>query len=101
LDSYTGVRIRFQILLFLAVLTINEFFHNYILLFLTVGTLISVLKDDMSLRSHKKIVEIMVYLKLFAVLRIQSRIRMFLGLLDLDPLVGGPDPDPSIIKQKL
>jgi hypothetical protein len=43
----------------------------------------------------------MVYLKLFAVLRIQSRIRMFLGLLDLDPLVGGPDLGPSIIKQKL
>ncbi len=53
LDPYTGVRIRFQILLFLAVLTINEFFHNYIWLFLTVGTLISVLKDDISLRSHK------------------------------------------------
>jgi hypothetical protein len=50
----------------LAVLTINEFFHNYFLLFLTVGTLISVLKDDMSLRSHK-IVEIMVYLKFFTV----------------------------------
>ncbi len=34
------------------------------------------------------------------VLRI--RIRMFLGLLDPDPLVRGmvPDPDPSIIKQK-
>ncbi len=30
------------------------------------------------------------------------RIRMFLGLLDSDPdpLVGGMDPDPSIIKQK-
>jgi hypothetical protein len=82
------------------VLTINEFFHNYILLFLTVGTLISVLKDDTSLRSHKT-VEIMVYLKFFAVLQIQSRIRMFLGLPGLDPLVGGPDPDPSIIKQKL
>ena len=33
-----------------------------------------------------------------AVLRI--RIRMFLGLLDPDPLVRGSDPDPSIIKQK-
>ncbi len=30
------------------------------------------------------------------------RIRMFLGLMDpdLDPLVRGTDPDPSIIKQK-
>jgi hypothetical protein len=30
------------------------------------------------------------------------RIRMFLGLLDPEPLVRGtdPDPDPSIIKQK-
>ncbi len=28
------------------------------------------------------------------------RIRMFLGLPDPDPLVRGPDPDPSIIKQK-
>jgi hypothetical protein len=43
-------------------------------------------------------------------LRIMSRIRMFLGLLDPDPLVRGTDPDPdpepfpapdpSIIKQK-
>jgi hypothetical protein len=32
----------------------------------------------------------------------ERRIRMFLGLLDPDPLVRGtdPDPDPSIIKQK-
>jgi hypothetical protein len=41
---------------------------------------------------------------LSAVLRIRSRIRMFLGLLnpDPDPLVRGMDPDPypSIIKQK-
>jgi hypothetical protein len=28
------------------------------------------------------------------------RIRMFLGLLDPDPLVTGKDPDPSIIEQK-
>jgi hypothetical protein len=28
------------------------------------------------------------------------RIRMFLGLLDPDPLVKGTDPDSSIIKQK-
>jgi hypothetical protein len=28
------------------------------------------------------------------------RIRMFLGLLDPDPLVRGMDPDPSIIMQK-
>jgi hypothetical protein len=39
-----------------------------------------------------------------AVLRIQIRIHMFLGLLDLvsDPLVRGMDPDldPSNIKQK-
>ncbi len=28
------------------------------------------------------------------------RNHMFLGLLDPDPLVRGPDPDPSIIKQK-
>ncbi len=28
------------------------------------------------------------------------RIRMFLGLLDPDPLVRGTDSDPSIIKQK-
>jgi hypothetical protein len=37
------------------------------------------------------------------VLRIRIRtVRMFLGLLDPDPLVRGtaPDPDPSIIKQK-
>jgi hypothetical protein len=37
------------------------------------------------------------------VLRIRIRIRrvrMFLGLLDPDPLVRGVDPDPSIIKQK-
>jgi hypothetical protein len=27
-------------------------------------------------------------------------VRMFLGLPDQDPLVGGTDPDPSIIKQK-
>ncbi len=33
-----------------------------------------------------------------SVLRI--RIRMFLGLLDPDPLGRDPDPDPSIIKQK-
>jgi hypothetical protein len=33
-----------------------------------------------------------------AVLRI--RIRMFLGLMDPDPLVKGMDPDPSISKQK-
>jgi hypothetical protein len=37
-------------------------------------------------------------------IRIRNRIRihMFLGLLDpdLDPLVRGMDPDPSIIKQK-
>jgi hypothetical protein len=33
----------------------------------------------------------------FAMLRIQ--IRMFLRLLDPDPLVTGTDPDPSIIKQ--
>jgi hypothetical protein len=41
---------------------------------------------------------------LFPVLRIWSRIRMFLGLLDPDPIVRGtgtdPSPDPSIIKQK-
>jgi hypothetical protein len=37
-----------------------------------------------------------------AVLRIRiCRIHMFLGLPDPDPLVRGPDPDPSIIKQKL
>jgi hypothetical protein len=35
------------------------------------------------------------------VLRIRiRRIRMFLALLDPDPLVRGMDPDPSIIKQK-
>ena len=34
-------------------------------------------------------------------IRIQIRIHVFLGLLDLDPLVRGMDPDPSIIKQKL
>jgi hypothetical protein len=35
------------------------------------------------------------------VLRIRiRRILMFLGLLDLDQLVRGTDPDPSIIKQK-
>ncbi len=35
-----------------------------------------------------------------AVLRI--RIRLFLGLLDSDPLITGtnPDPSPSVIKQK-
>jgi hypothetical protein len=33
-----------------------------------------------------------------AVLR--TRLRMFLGLLDPDPLVRGMDPDPYIIKQK-
>jgi hypothetical protein len=39
----------------------------------------------------------------FPVLRIRIRIRqirMFLGLLDPDPLVRGMDPNPSIIKQK-
>ncbi len=38
----------------------------------------------------------------FPVLRIQIRIRMFLGLPDPDTLVSGmdPDPDPSIAKQK-
>jgi hypothetical protein len=35
-----------------------------------------------------------------AVLRIRIRIRMFLGLLDPDPLFISMDPDPSIIKQK-
>ncbi len=36
-----------------------------------------------------------------AVLRIRiRRIRMFLGLLNPDPLVRGMDPDHSIIKQK-
>jgi hypothetical protein len=42
-------------------------------------------------------------LRFQAVLRIRiRRIRMFLGLLDPDPLVRGvdPDPDPSINKQK-
>ncbi len=41
----------------------NEFFKKFIFLFLTVGTgtIISVFKDNMSLRSHKT-VEIMVYL---------------------------------------
>jgi hypothetical protein len=36
-----------------------------------------------------------------AVLRIRLRIRMFLGMLDPDPLVRRTDPalDPSIIKQ--
>jgi len=34
----------------------------------------------------------------YAMLRI--RIRTFLGLLDLNPLAGGTDADPSIIKQK-
>ncbi len=35
------------------------------------------------------------------VLRIRiRRIRMFVGLLDPDPLVRGMDPDPSITKQK-
>jgi hypothetical protein len=82
------------------VLTINEFFHNIILLFLTVGNINISFKNDTSLRSHKT-VEIMVYLNFFAVLRIQSRIRIILGLPDSDQLVGGPDPDPSIIKQKL
>jgi hypothetical protein len=49
--------------------------------------------------------------KNLSVLRIRIRIRirwirMFLGVLDPDPLVGGmdpdpaPDPDPPIIKQK-
>jgi hypothetical protein len=34
-----------------------------------------------------------------AVLRIRiRRIRMFFGLPDPDPLVRGPDPDPSILK---
>jgi hypothetical protein len=37
-------------------------------------------------------------------LKVVLRIRMFLGLLDPDPLVRctdpDPDPDPSIIKQK-
>jgi uncharacterized membrane protein len=38
---------------------------------------------------------------LYAVLRIQiRRIRMFLDLLDPDPVERGTDPDPSIIKQK-
>ncbi len=39
---------------------------------------------------------------LAAVLWIRIRIRMFFGLLVLDPLVSGldPDPNPSIIKQK-
>ena len=39
--------------------------------------------------------------KLKAVLWIRIQIRMFFGLLDPDPLVGGtdPDPDPSIIRQ--
>jgi hypothetical protein len=38
--------------------------------------------------------------RLLSVLRIRTR--MFLGLLDPDPLVRGidPEPDPSIIKQK-
>jgi hypothetical protein len=36
---------------------------------------------------------------LVSVFRI-PRIHMFLGLPDLDPLVRGMDPDPSIIKQK-
>ncbi len=43
------------------------------------------------------------FLKLFlyAVLRTQvRRIRMFLDLLDPDPLVRGTDPDPSVNKQK-
>jgi hypothetical protein len=37
-----------------------------------------------------------------AVLQIRLRIRMFLGMLDPDPLVRqtDPAPDPSIIKQK-
>ncbi len=39
---------------------------------------------------------------LFPVLRIWSRIRLLLGLLDPDPIVRvtDPAPDPSIIKQK-
>jgi hypothetical protein len=38
---------------------------------------------------------------LLTVLRIRiHRIHMFLGLPDPDPLVGGMDPDPSIIMQK-
>ncbi len=31
---------------------------------------------------------------------LRIRIGMFLGLLDLDPLVRGKNPDPSIINQK-
>jgi hypothetical protein len=34
------------------------------------------------------------------VFRIRSRIRIFLGLPDPDPLVRSMDPDPSIIMQK-
>jgi hypothetical protein len=34
------------------------------------------------------------------VLQIRIWIRMFRGLLDLDPLFRGTDQDPSIIKQK-
>jgi hypothetical protein len=39
---------------------------------------------------------------LLAVLPIRIQIRMFLAILDpdLDPLVQGMDPNPSIIKQK-
>ncbi len=51
---YSRIRIRIQILL-----------PKFFCLFITVGTLTSVFKSNMSLRSHKT-VEIMVYLNLFA-----------------------------------
>ncbi len=50
----------------------NEFFSNFFCLVLTVGTLTSVFKDNMSLRSHKT-VEIMDYL---IFLLVDGRIRM-------------------------
>jgi hypothetical protein len=47
-------------------------------------------------------IPMLVYGTYLSVLRIRSRIRisrirMFLGILDLDPVVRGTDPDPSII----
>ncbi len=39
--------------------------------------------------------------KTAAVLWIRIQIRMFMGLMDPDPLVRGTEPDPSFIKQKM
>jgi hypothetical protein len=74
----TKIRLRIRILLFLVVafkIPTKISFSNFFCLFLTVGTLTSVFKDNMSLSRHKT-VEIMVYLNFFASLPVDGRIRI-------------------------